>query len=283
MSEDLIKTGKVYESNGSGKFVVLGSAGVYKDTETSKPTEHFDVKFLDTGYTTRVTKRAVQSRSIKDYKKHMVSGVGCLGDKVKVSSHPVISKAYDCWQGMLNRCYNTNDPSYKNYGAQDITVDPRWFEFTTFLSDIRWMPGYDEWCFNNNYAIDKDYLQQDKNKRDRIYSKDTCCFITSADNNTMKNIDRVNNNEKAYYGVSVDKSSYAYTTYRCRVINNGESVSYGRFMVPEAAAVVYNYHAKPLGKPMNQGIHMTVADALSYKVSKKELKTMCTIVDKEGE
>jgi len=37
---------------------------------------------------------------------------------------------------MLNRCFNENNHSYKNYGARGITVCARWKDFANFLADM---------------------------------------------------------------------------------------------------------------------------------------------------
>lgn len=36
------------------------------------------------------------------------------------------NKLLGVWRSMHNRCYNTNQAAYKNYGARGIAVDPRW-------------------------------------------------------------------------------------------------------------------------------------------------------------
>jgi len=46
------------------------------------------------------------------------------------------SKIYQTWNGMFNRCYNKNEPSYKHYGGRDIKVCDRWLKFENFLEDM---------------------------------------------------------------------------------------------------------------------------------------------------
>ena len=36
------------------------------------------------------------------------------------------SRAWKAWQGMIQRCYNPNNPSYPNYGGRGISVCNRW-------------------------------------------------------------------------------------------------------------------------------------------------------------
>lgn len=44
--------------------------------------------------------------------------------------------AYASWKNMLDRCYNTDARSYKNYGGRGIQVCERWMSFENFLADM---------------------------------------------------------------------------------------------------------------------------------------------------
>jgi len=50
---------------------------------------------------------------------------------------------YTAWQGMLKRCYNPNNTSYKNYGGRGISVHERWLRFENFYDDIGPKPSPD--------------------------------------------------------------------------------------------------------------------------------------------
>lgn len=43
---------------------------------------------------------------------------------------------YAIWRGMLARCNNPNEPSYRHYGGRGIRVCDRWLEFDAFLADM---------------------------------------------------------------------------------------------------------------------------------------------------
>ncbi len=45
-------------------------------------------------------------------------------------------REYRSWGAMKNRCENTNDDAYPNYGARGIKVCDRWQDFANFLQDM---------------------------------------------------------------------------------------------------------------------------------------------------
>lgn len=52
------------------------------------------------------------------------------------------SPEYNVWEHMIQRCTNSNDDSYHNYGSRGITVCDRWREsFMAFFSDMGARPG----------------------------------------------------------------------------------------------------------------------------------------------
>lgn len=44
--------------------------------------------------------------------------------------------AYISWKSMMQRCYNKNNASYKNYGGKGIVVCERWHIAKNFLEDM---------------------------------------------------------------------------------------------------------------------------------------------------
>ena len=56
---------------------------------------------------------------------------------------------YRCWQQMKDRCYNTRNHAYKNYGARGIKVCDRWLiSFDNFIEDM----GFK---VNKKYSLDR--------------------------------------------------------------------------------------------------------------------------------
>lgn len=61
-------------------------------------------------------------------------------------------KWYTCWINMIKRCYDENNPNYKNYGAKGIFVDDSFKK----LSDFK--EFYIKNNPNNDLEMDKDIL-----------------------------------------------------------------------------------------------------------------------------
>ncbi len=47
-----------------------------------------------------------------------------------------VSKTYRIWAGMIQRCENTANGAFAEYGAKGIKVCERWHEFPIFLADM---------------------------------------------------------------------------------------------------------------------------------------------------
>jgi len=92
-------------------------------------------------------------------------------------------KEWRLFYGMFYRCYSDKEhkrfPSYVGCG-----VVRSWRCFATFCKDLTKLEGYTEWKQDknkkNNYALDKDI----KIKDNKIYSKDTCMFVTHSQNSS---------------------------------------------------------------------------------------------------
>lgn len=97
-----------------------------------------------------------------------ICGVGYLGNDYNKNTDKLL---YQRWSGILNRCYNTNNPNYKNYGEIGVEVDKEWYNFSNFkkwFEDNYWDIGT-----NENLVVDKDILVPNN----KIYSSQTCLLI----------------------------------------------------------------------------------------------------------
>lgn len=215
-----------YNSDNYGKFVIIDDYGI-DETGDRK----LQIQFLKTGYITTAYMNAVRHGKVKDRYFPSISGVGFIGDfQGSVTVDPEIRSIYRTWADMLSRCYNEKKWDYYLYGGLGIKVHPDWFCFNTFLNDAISLPGYiNKKSDPANYQLDKDYLQMNIPKKSRIYSKDTCIWISKTDNIIIMNREKSIND--GYYGVVYRDHGWC--------VRIGNKI-YGKFNNPEAAACYFN-------------------------------------------
>lgn len=213
--------GRIYDSK-YGKFQIIDEAG-YNGYDNV-----FVVKFLNTGYITEAAYSTIRKGGVKDYLSPSIYNIGYLGSDINVTDKKY-NIYYRSWSDMIRRCNDIFDENYQDYGQIGVSIDPDWYNFTTFYHDCQLLPNYlKKEKYPDRYQLDKDYLQFDIPKEKRIYSKYTCIWISDIDNIILRNIENSNNQ---YYGVLYNNHAY------CTKIKNK---IYGRFTIPEAAAYLYN-------------------------------------------
>lgn len=128
--------------------------------------------------------QACQKGEVKNPYHPCVYGVGCLGlmsdgNKPIVKVNGKSTRECELWRGMLQRCYSDKFHE-KNPTYRDCEVAERWLVFANFLEDLPSVDGFELWRDNPNQriALDKD----SKVEGNKVYSLDTCCFISNVDN-----------------------------------------------------------------------------------------------------
>ena len=115
---------------------------------------------------------------------------------------------------MIDRCYNTNNKSYKTYGARGIEVCDDWIN--DFLS-------FYKWAMNNGYA---DNLTIDRIDNSKGYSPENCRWVNMK---TQQN-NRTNNFNINYKGVTKTLTEWSrildinYNTLRTRLLRDNKSI-----------------------------------------------------------
>jgi NTP pyrophosphatase (non-canonical NTP hydrolase) len=153
--------GELFESNFSGTFRL----DAYHDSQ------RVDITFLATGTKLTVKADKVKSGSIKDRNLPNIHGVGYVGYGIhKTREKGKNSRSYNAWLHMLERCYSTEyhetKPTYS-----DCSVCPSWHNFQNFSE---WYVTYEI----KDFHLDKDI----KVKGNRVYSPETCLFVSSTAN-----------------------------------------------------------------------------------------------------
>lgn len=92
-------------------------------------------------------------------------------------------RLHHVYYGMISRCYNPNNPSYKFYNPKGITVCEEW------LTDYS---KFKEWALENGYDYSKSRKDQSLDRIDngKGYSPYNCRWVSHSENckNTSRNI-----------------------------------------------------------------------------------------------
>lgn len=266
--------GKTFESNNFGRFKVLDFDTTSIRAKLRKSV-YFKIQFENTGSINYASYDAIKHGRVKDKYAPVIAGVGYIGSFEGKVSYPDVIHYYSAWNDMLHRCYDKSDRDYPYYGALGVRVDPRWFDFGNYFNDIQQLPGFHLKCrYPDMYQLDKDYLQLHLPKSERVYSKDTCIWLSKFDNTIIMNFD--NGNDIGYFGVLYKDHSYI-----ARINNR----FYGRYTDPIAAANaarnIYNManinnKFNNITLPINFPI-MSAEETVKYL---KNPKIMCVTVDK---
>jgi len=134
-------------------------------------------------------------------------------------------REYDLWANMLKRCFS-DGLKQKRPTYEGVTCSKEWLSMTKFIEDVSKMKGYgfDGW------QLDKDILQ----KGNKLYSKDTCCFVPLDVNMLLTKRD----NCRGEYPVGVNFDKYA-SKFKAQLNINGKLKHLGLFTTPEEAFQAY--------------------------------------------
>ena len=165
---DCKRKGEILESKNYKKYKILGK---------TKKVSKYLIEFLDTGFQTLVTANRFKDGLVKDLYRPMGKLKGYNGrGPHKESENNKDTKEYVLWISILKRCSILKE-QYKN-----PEVSEEWLCFQNFAEDIKKLENYESWKNSTNYHLDKDILSKDN----RLYSKETCLFITQQENQDEK-------------------------------------------------------------------------------------------------
>lgn len=162
--------GMTHETNHCGMLTIIEYTGTAAVT----------VMFEDPKYETTTTASNIRKGQVKNRMMPSVFGVGFLGVGPHKSKHKGFkTAAYSCWLSILERCYCEKRleiyPAYRG-----CSVSPVWHNFQKFAA----------W-YEDNYPTDGGDYDLDKDIKvqgNRIYSPDTCMFVTGQENQAERNV-----------------------------------------------------------------------------------------------
>lgn len=134
------------------------------------------VRFINTGYERFAANKEIRSGMVKDNMMPVIAGVGYIGDgKYTARVNGEVGCAYMTRAHMIKRCYCEKSlkirPTYNN-----VSVCKSWHNFQNFA----------KWYYENHpndglkYDLDKDIKQ--RGIKHKVYSPDTCMFVTHMEN-----------------------------------------------------------------------------------------------------
>ncbi len=155
--------------------------------------------------------------------------VASLG-MVSVDEYP---KEVYLWRGMLNRCYDVDNPNYMYYGGRGITVCDRWLCCENFIEDIHLIRGYDEYLFRQGLLeLDKDIHNTGCRGQ---YSLANCQFVSRQTNHNEMMRRRKQNTSSKYVGVTKLKDG----KWQSSISHRNKNIYIGRYDSEEAAHQAY--------------------------------------------
>lgn len=144
-------------------------------------------------------------------------------------NHPLYSVYYN----MRARCYNPKNSHYEWYGKEGVTVCDEWME--SFEAFYEWsiLNGW-----NPDLRLDKDIICDREDISPKLYSPDTCMFIS---NSTNSKVTRkiCESNTSGFRGVSI-KKGYNSKKYVTQISINGKKVHIGYYETALDAAKAYD-------------------------------------------
>ena len=160
---------------------------------------------------------------ISSVKNNYIKSCGCLHTTHNLTNH----RLYSIWNGMIQRCYNLKEKSYKDYGSRGIIVCNEWLDINNFINDM--------------YPTFEEGLTLDRQNPNGNYEKSNCRWANR--NTQARNTQKLRkDNSSGYRGVSWHKRDLVWNV---RISVDNKRISLGYFNTALDGALAYdNYIIK---------------------------------------
>lgn len=155
----------------------------------------------------------------------LVYGVGINDWNCAVTADGKLIDEYCLWKHMLERCFSNNFKQ-KHQTYNDVTCCNDWLYMTKFIEDVSKLKGYGL----KGWQLDKDILV----KGNKVYSKDTCCFVPKEVNYILTKSDKTRGDWPV--GVSLFKIT---CKFQASFSIKGKKQNLGYFKTPDEAFQAY--------------------------------------------
>lgn len=199
--------------------------------ELQKPKIIKDLGMMEYGKNGNKTRYIITSCSKCKKEMTMVSGnykrwsglcLSCI-NSIRKTKHGLNNHfLYNTWTNMIQRCYNKNNKSYKNYGGRGIKVCEDWLNVKNFIEFL-------EKIYIKGYSLDRINVDGDYEPNNIRYTN----LNVQAQNTRLLRSD----NTSGYRGVSYSKHNKKFGSYIC--VNN-INIFLGYHETKELAAIAYD-------------------------------------------
>lgn len=150
--------------------------------------------------------KAIQGGSLRG---GYAKSCGCLIKDASTSFGMRGTPTHNSWAGLIQRCTNSNDKSYKNYGGRGIKVCKRWMQFKNFLTDM---------------GIKPNGLTIERIDNSEGYSLRNCKWATPTEQQRNKRPEK--RSSTGLNGVTINKKTQK---YRAHIVANYKTYCLGTF------------------------------------------------------
>ena len=224
---------KVIDRTGEKNYNTFGSEMIIIEY---KNVHDIDICFPEYDWTFKGAKyQNFKKGNIKCPYERRYYGVGYLGEgKYKVKENGRVTRVYDTWHSMLQRCYGGENSGKRSLTYIGCEVCEEWLNYQNFA----------EWYDNNYYTVKNEVMCLDKDilvKHNKIYSPETCVFVPNTINVLFTK--RQNARGESVIGTTPKNSKYM---VQCWLINpeTGKSKKeyLGVYDTQEKGFEVYKYY-----------------------------------------